>query len=171
MARRVKLINNPSDLVPLLQIFTSREHKQVFDKLFEEWMTETELDNVVKGKSKESLGVLRGGGLIESRWRTPKPSEKPVEEYHSSYSNVMANFQCSLDDLGNLIMISFMSDAEVQEIASKIVEAVKAGNNNMVDLSRVLKMKQALIRGIAKRDSSIVASGQRVKVVDTTSEH
>ena len=83
----------------------------------------------------------------------------------------MANFQCSLDDLGNLIMISFMSDAEVQEIASKIVEAVKAGNNNMVDLSRVLKMKQALIRGIAKRDSSIVASGQRVKVVDTTSEH
>ena len=41
--KRTRIINDPSDLVPLLQAFGSDVHKKVFDELSRDWHTEREL--------------------------------------------------------------------------------------------------------------------------------
>jgi predicted DNA-binding ArsR family transcriptional regulator len=41
--KRTRIINDPSDLVPLLQAFGSEIHKRVFDELSRDWRTEREL--------------------------------------------------------------------------------------------------------------------------------
>ena len=45
--KRTRIINDPSDLVPLLQAFGSDVHKKIFDELSREWRTERELSEIV----------------------------------------------------------------------------------------------------------------------------
>ena len=49
--KRTRIINDPSDLVPLLQAFGSEVRKKVFDELCKGWHTERELVEAVGDKS------------------------------------------------------------------------------------------------------------------------
>ncbi|MEI7828074.1 MAG: ArsR family transcriptional regulator, partial [Euryarchaeota archaeon] len=40
MNNRTRIVNDPADLVPLLQVFKSDSHKRVFSSLLNGWRTE-----------------------------------------------------------------------------------------------------------------------------------
>ncbi len=165
MGKRIRLINDPSDLVPLLRTFGSRTHKGIFEKLSKEWLTRDDLED---GHTdvKTSLIILKKSGLIESRWRMPEPGHTPDKEYHISYSKAQANFQCSIEDLSDLIMISFKNDDSIYEFIEAIEDEVKSGNQSMTGLSRALDKNPMYIRGAAKRSLNLSVKGQRIEYVE-----
>jgi predicted DNA-binding ArsR family transcriptional regulator len=165
MGKRTKLINDPSDLVLLLRTFGSNTHKEVFDELSDGWVTEQELSERIGADVKQSLEILRKSGLIESQWRMPEPGKTPDKEYTTTYSKLHANFQCSVKDISDLIMITFKSDAEISEMVDAIEEEVTKGNRSMVGLSRALDMSSALIRGVARRSCRLAVKGQRLELI------
>ncbi len=167
VGKRTKLVNDPSDLVPLLRTFGSSIHKSVFDELSEGWMTEQELAERIGADIKPSLVILRKSGLIESQWRMPEPGKIPDKEYTVSYSKLHANFQCSLKDISDLIMITFKSDGELADMIESIEEEVSKGNRSMAGLSRVFDLSSTFIRGIARRSDKLVVKGQRLELVKT----
>jgi len=169
MGKRTKLINDPSDLVPLLRTFGSTTHKNVFDKLSDGWLTEQELAECTGTDVKMSLEILRKSGLIESQWRMPEPGKTPDKEYTVSYSKIHANFQCSVKDMSDLIMITFKSDGELADMIESIEEEVSRGNRSMAGLSRVFDMSSTFIRGIARRSDKLVVKGQRLELEKTAS--
>lgn len=165
MVRRTKVINDPAELVPLLQTFGSEKHTRVFYEIFSDWRTEKELQDIIGRKDiTKSLEILRNCGLLESRWRMPEPSKTPEKEHYSSYSKIRSNFQCSMEDLGGLIEIAFMDEKEIREIVDKIVEEVSKGTTSMVNLSRIMKQNPAFLRGVAKRSDKVTVKGQRVEL-------
>ena len=164
MGKRTKLMNDPSDLVPLLRTFGSVIHKEVFDRLADGWMTEQELVDAVGADVKPSLETLRKSGLIESQWRMPEPGKTPDKEYAVSYSKIHANFQCSIKDLSDLIMITFKSDGELADLIEAIEREVEAGNRSMTGLSRSFGMSSTYIRGVARRSRKLVVKGQRLEL-------
>lgn len=164
MGKRIRLINDPSDLVPLLRTFGSRTHKSVFDDLSNEWMTKDELEKD-HPDVKTSLVILKKSGLIESRWRMPEPGKTPDKEYHISYSKAQANFQCSIEDLSDLIMMTFKTDDSIYEFIETIENEVKSGNQSMTGLSRTLDKNPMYIRGAAKRSLNLSVKGQRIEYV------
>ena len=164
MGKRIRLINDPSDLVPLLRTFGSRTHKSVFDELSNEWMTKEELE-VNHSDVKTSLVILKKSGLIESRWRMPEPGKTPDKEYHISYTKAQANFQCSIEDLSDLIMLTFKNDDSIYEFIESIENEVKSGNQSMTGLSRTLDKNPMYIRGAAKRSLNLSVKGQRIEYV------
>jgi len=164
MGKRTKLVNDPSDLVLLLRTFGSDTHKQVFDKLSEGWMTATELKGAIGADVEKSIEILRKSGLIESQWRMPEPGKTPDKEYTTSYSKIHANFQCSLKDLSDLIMITFKSDGELADTIEAIETEVEKGNRSMAGLSRSLDLSSAFIRGVARRSRKLVVKGQRLEL-------
>lgn len=166
MGKRTKLVNDPSDLVLLLRTFGSGVHKEVFDKLCEGWYTEEELADAASADIKSSIEMLRKGGLIESQWRMPEPGKTPDKEYTTSYSKLHANFQCSLKDLSDLIMITFKSDSELADMIAAIEKEVEGGNRSMAGLSRALDMSAAFIRGVARRSHRLIVKGQRLELAD-----
>src|SRR5665648_29550 len=166
MGKRIRLINDPSDLVPLLRTFGSRTHKSVFDDLSNEWMTKEELE-VNHSDVMTSLIILKKSGLIESRWRMPEPGNTPDKEYHISYSKAQANFQCTIEDLSDLIMMSFKNDDSIYEFIESIENEVKNGNQSMAGLSRVLDKNPMYIRGAAKRSLNLSVKGQRIEYAGT----
>ncbi|MCR3884043.1 ArsR family transcriptional regulator [Methanotrichaceae archaeon M04Ac] len=166
MGKRTRIINDPSDLVPLLLAFGSEVHKRVFEELCSDWRTEKDLVGLLGDERgvQRSLVLLKKSGLIETKWKMPKPGESPEKEYHSSYSRVQANFVCSLEDLSELIYLTSMSDDEIREGTERIEELVAKGNTSLSNLSRELDLSQAFIRGSAKRAERLAVRGQRIEL-------
>ena len=88
MGKRTRIINDPSDLVPLLRTFGSDTHKKVFDILLADWYTEDELEKQLSIEVDESLNILKKCGLVESKWRMPEPGNNlkknsihPIQRY------------------------------------------------------------------------------------------
>ncbi|MCZ7362174.1 MAG: ArsR family transcriptional regulator [Candidatus Methanoperedens sp.] len=164
MGKRTRIINEPSDVVPLLRAFGSETHKKVFDYLQKDWKTEDEIEQDLGLKVSDSLDVLKKSGLVESKWRMPQPGKKPEKEYHSSYSRVQVNFQCSIEDLADLIMITFKNDNEIRKYLDVIEKEVVAGNQSMNGLQRVIDRSIMFIRGVARRSAILTVKGQRIEL-------
>ncbi|MCE8422328.1 MAG: ArsR family transcriptional regulator [Candidatus Methanoperedens sp.] len=170
MGKRTRIINEPSDLVPLLRAFGSDTHKKVFDVLQKDWKTEDDIEKEVGFNGGDSLGILKKSGLIESKWRMPQPGKKPDKEYHSSYSRVHVNFQCTVEDLSDLIMITFKNDSEIRNYLDTIEREVTGGNQSMNGLQRVVDKSIMFIRGIARRSSILTVKGQRIELVGESND-
>lgn len=168
MGKRTRIVNEPSDLVPLLRAFGSDSHKKVFDCLQKDWKTEAEIEKEAGMKVNESLDLLKKSGLVESKWRMPEAGKKPEKEYHSSYSRVHLNFQCSVEDISDLIMITFKSDSEIKNYVDMIEKEVIEGNQSMNGLQRVVDKSIMFIRGVARRSSILAVKGQRIELAGET---
>ena len=168
MGKRTRIINEPSDIVPLLRAFGSATHKKVFDSLQNDWKTEEEIDREVGFKSRESIDTLKKSGFIESKWRMPQPGKTPEKEYHSSYSRVQVNFQCTVEDLSDMIMVTFKNDNEIRKYLDLIEKEVKAGNQSMNGLQRVADKSIMFIRAVARRSPILTVKGQRIEIFGET---
>ncbi|MCS3924297.1 ArsR family transcriptional regulator [Methanosalsum natronophilum] len=164
MGKRTRIINDPSELVPLLRTFGSRTNKNVFDALSTKWMTEEELNEYLGKDSSNSILLLKKSGLIESQWKMPEPGKKPSMEYHTSYSKVQTNFQCSFEDLSDIIMLAFKPYEEVSEAVEELEKLVSEGNQSMSNLTRILNRSPLYIRAVARRSPKIAVMGQRLKI-------
>jgi len=96
MNNRTRIVNDPADLVPLLRVFKSDAHKKVFSSLLNGWRTEDELREMLQEDIYYSLDMLQRTGLVETKWRMPEQGNTPQIEYHTSYSKLRADFQCSI---------------------------------------------------------------------------
>ena len=163
--KRTKIINDPADLVPLLQVFNSKLHSQVFNEISAGWKTEAELQEVTGKDVSKSLDALKQGGLIESRWRMPEPGESPVLEYRTSYNEVRANFQCTMKELSELIMIAFSMDESLRKMAEQMEKEIEGGNASLVNLSRIFERSPTFLKGVAKRSRNLVVKGQRLEIL------
>ncbi len=164
MGKRTRIVNEPSDLVPLLRAFGSDSHKKIFDSLQKDWKTDEEIEKEVGFGATESLDLLKKSGLVESKWRMPGAGKTPEKEYHSSYSRVHLNFQCSVEDISDLIMITFRSDSEIRTYVDMIEKEVVNGNQSMNGLQRVVDKSIMFIRGVARRSSILAVKGQRIEL-------
>ena len=165
MVRRMKIINDPSDLVPILQIFSSNTYKRVYEELSKGWKTIEELRSAVNGDVENALKILKKGGLVETQWRMPKnPGESPIKEYRTTYSIVNANFQCSMKHINELLEVAFMSEDRIEEYTSRIMEELKKGNTSLAHIGRALDLDPVFIKGVAKRSLKLNVKGARVEL-------
>ncbi|MEM3085729.1 MAG: ArsR family transcriptional regulator [Halobacteria archaeon] len=161
--RRTRIVNDPSDLVPLLQSFGSQRHRKLFELLASGWKSEEELEKTAGPEFKRSLEVLRRGGLLESKWRPPENGRTPDREYHSSYATIRANFQCSLEDVADLVQVMLLREEEVEQMAAKVLGEIKEGPKSLSTVCRDLGMNPTFIKGLAHRSSRFVIKGHRVE--------
>ncbi len=166
--KRTRIINDPSDLVPLLQAFGSEVHKKVFDELCKGWHTESELIQAVGDKSTvhRSVALLRKSGLIETKWRAPEPGGSPEKEYHSTYSRIQASFGASMEDISEIIRLTFMSEDDLRDVIESLHKQVMSGNNSLSNLSREMNLSQIFLKGVAKRAENLAVRGQRIELYD-----
>ncbi len=161
MTGHVRIVNDPVELVPLFVVFNNPLYKKILDMLSKNWMTKTEIRDVVGEDSiRECLLLLKKGNLIEEKWRMPEPGQKPEKEYKAAYSKFRANFQCNFTDLTDLISISFTEDEEIKLKSESVEDELAKGNNSIGDIARKFGVTPMYIKGIAKRIPHLDIKGQ-----------
>lgn len=171
MTGHIRIVNDPIDLVPLLITFNNPDYKEIYERLSKDWMTELELaDGIEEETVAGCLALLRKGNLIEEQWRMPKPGEKPQKEFKTTYSRFRANFQCTMDDLGDLIHASVSTDEKLRETVDSIEKEVRDGNRSLNDLARCHNLSPVFIKGLAKRLPNLDVKGQGLVFIEKPGE-
>lgn len=171
MTGHIRIVNDPLDLVPLLITFNNSEFKNIYTQLSKNWMTEEELSGEYNdGKVKDCIAILKKGNLVEEQWRMPKPGEKPSKEYKTTYSKFRANFQCTMEDLGDIINVSISADESLRNLVDDIEKDVRAGNSSVNDLARKYSVSPVFVKGLAKRLPILDVKGQGLVFVENKGE-
>jgi predicted DNA-binding ArsR family transcriptional regulator len=97
----------------------------------------------------------------------PEPGKTPEKEYRTSYSKVQTNFQCSFEDMSDIIMLTFMPYEEVKDAIEELEQLVEQGNDSMSSLTRALNKSPLYIRAVARRSDKLSVMGQRLKFLQS----
>ncbi len=162
-----RIVNDPLELVPLIVTFNNSKFKRAYDLLTKQWMTEEEICAEIGTECvAECLGLLMKGNLIEEQWRMPQPGERPSKEYKTTYSRFRAGFQCSMEDLGDILYISTSTDEELRGMVDNLEQDVRSGVTSYNDLARKYKVSPVYIKGLAKRMPNLDVKGQGLVLLD-----
>ncbi len=163
--RRVKLVNDVVDLVPILHMFSTTTYKNVYSALLDNWYTLSELREMFGEGVEEALKILKSAGMLEMRWRMPKdPAGKPEKEYHVNYTHINASFYLSLIELNKVLEVIFMPEDEFEELVKKVIEEIKAGRTSVQYISKDLNIEPIVVRAIAKRSLKLNLKGNIVEI-------
>jgi len=163
--RRVKLVNDVVELVPILYMFSTTTYKNVYSALLDGWYTLNELKERFGEGVEEALRILKSAGMLEVRWRMPKdPAGKPEKEYHVTYTHLNASFYVSLIELNKVLEVIFMPEDEFEEVVKKVIDEIKAGRMSVQHISRDLKLEPIVVRAIAKRSLKLNLKGNIVEI-------
>lgn len=162
----MRIVNDPVELVPLFVVFNNTHYKKILELLDKNWMTRTELSDVVGTEYvRDGLLLLRKGNLIEEKWRMPEPGKKPEKEYKANYCKVRANFQCNFSDLGDLLSIAFTNGDDLRMKGDSVEAEISRGNTSISDIARKFGVSPMFIKGIAKRIPHLDVKGQGLVVL------
>ncbi|WP_324475013.1 ArsR family transcriptional regulator [Methanospirillum sp.] len=163
----MRIVNDPVELVPLFVVFNNTHYKKILELLDKNWMTRTELCDVVGTEYvRDGLLLLRKGNLIEEKWRMPEPGKKPEKEYKANYCKFRANFQCNFSDLGDLLSIAFTNQDDLRMKGDSVEAEISRGNTSISDIARKFGVSPMFIKGIAKRIPHLDVKGQGLVVLD-----
>lgn len=165
MGGRTKVVDDASELVPLLRTFGSPTHKKVFDALTTGWHVVEELSELTEEPVEvveRSLAMLRRCGLVDSQWRMVPGATRPEKEYTCIYTKVYMNFRCSTDELAELIRLTFASSGELQSEVDVLIAELESGNKSLTNLSRIMGKSPMYIKGLARRTDGLMVKGQRI---------
>jgi len=163
--KRTRVINDPSDLVPLIEVFSNNDHRQVYKLLSNNWYTKDELDQKIDRDARKSLDALRRGGLLESKWRMPEPGDSPQMEFQTSFTSIRSGFQCSITDFAEVVESALSKDESIREEAERLEDEVLKGNNSLINLARIMDTNPNQLKCIAKRYGRLTVKGQRLEVL------
>ncbi len=168
MTGHIKILNDPVELVPLLITFNNAQYKKIYELLNKSWLTEEELSAQVSDEEcvGECLKILKKGNLIEEQWRMPEPGQKPAKEFRTTYSKFRANFQCSMNDIGDLLYIAISNDESLRSVVDTLEQEINAGNTSIGDLSRKYGVSPIFVKGLAKRIPHLDVKGQGMVLLD-----
>lgn len=166
MPQRTRIINDPAELVPLFQAFSSEENMEIFREISGGWVTEEELEDSFGDDFRSSVKLFRSAGLVKSNWA--RGENGPVKEYTTSYSDFRANFDCSIEDIAELVTISLENEAVLDNRESLIREYLREndGRIRIDDLSGDLSISSIGVRAIVKRSEDLRFHGNKVELLE-----
>ena len=90
--------------------------------------------------------------------------------YRISYSNVQVNFQCSFEDLSDIILLSLKSNEDINIELKNLEKLVYSGMTSISKLTRELNLKPLYIFALSRRSEKLSVMGQRLKIIEHKEE-
>jgi predicted DNA-binding ArsR family transcriptional regulator len=160
---RIKVINDVSDLVPILRAVDSTVKQKLVQRLGESWLT---LEDVLQEFGKEgerALAFFEKLRLIDTRWVAREGRRQPDKSYHFYYSTINISTTSPLGEISEVLAIAMMSPKEYAKLEQKIHDAVGPEGRFFSDVAEELGMSPTRLKGLVKRSEKLEYRGHRIE--------
>lgn len=160
---RIKVVNDMSELVPVLRAVDTPVKLKLVQRLAEAWLT---ADDVLREFGKEgvkALSFFEKLKLIDTRWVAREGRKQPDKSYHFYYSTININTTAPLAEVSEILSIASMDDKEYQKLEQKIFDSVGDTGRFFSDVAEELGMSPTRLKGLVKRSDKLEYRGHRIE--------
>ena len=160
--KRVKLINDPAELVALFRAVDSDERRNVLSTLAEGWTMISTLVEKYGAGAHDAIIYFEKFKLVESRWEVNNETGRPEKGYRTFYNAFQISTSLTFDEAQELLTVVLMTEKEFKSLESKIVELIGSEGTFANDVSRDLEVTSLTLKGLVRRSVKFDFKGHNI---------
>jgi len=161
---RIKVINEPSELVPMLRAVDTHVKRDVLKEVTLEWRTAKEIEAKFGPEGKDAIIFFEKMKLVESRWLSTGGAA-PEKSYHTYYTSFHINAQWPVYEISDVLAAAMMAEDEFLEIEGKIVDEVGKAGRFSGDIAESLGLTSTMLRSLVRRSVKLDYRGHRIEMI------
>ncbi len=161
---RIKVINEPSELVPMLRAVDTPVKRDVLKEVTLEWRTAKEIEQKFGEEGKDALKFFEKMKLVETRWQSTSGSY-PEKAYHTYYTSFHVNASWPVYEISDVLAAAMMPEDEFVDLEKRIFKEVGNEGRFAGDVAEKLGMTSTLLRSLVKRSARLDYRGHRIERV------
>ena len=162
--RRIKVVSESTDLVPILRAFDSDVKRDLFQKLIENWMTAAQIEKEFGEPGLHALNLFEKTKLVETRWESVEG--KTEKAYHSYYTAFHINTSCSVQEITEILSIASMPEDRFDKIDQELAGVVGKDGFSARAIAEKFNMPLIRLKALLKRSPRLEFKGHLVKRIE-----
>ena len=160
---RIKVINEPSELVPMLRSVDTPVKRDVLKEVTLEWRTADEIEKKYGPEGKEAIIFFDKMKLVESRWLSSNGSY-PEKSFHTYYTSFHINAQWPVYEISDVLAAAMMSEKEYAAIEERILNEVGTDGKFSGDVAEALNLTSTMLKSLVRRSVKMDYHGHRIEL-------
>lgn len=162
--RRIKVVSEPTDLVPVLRAFDSDVKRDVFRKLVDNWCTSTSIEQEYGPDGTDALHFFEKTKLVEARWEAV--GGKTEKAFRSYYTAFQINVSCSSQEIAEILNVAAMPESRFHSVEQEVLAMVGSEGFSARAITEKLGLPLIRLRSILKRSSKVELRGHLVRKLE-----
>lgn len=161
---RTKVINDSTDLIPLLRAFDSKVKKEVYSELLTDWKPLSEIIEKYGKEGADAVEYFDKMKLVESKWTTPEEGidGKPQKKYRSYYSSFSINISCPVNEISEIFSVATLNKKEFEELEKKIYDFIGEEGKFGSMVAETFNLSNLALKGLVKRSNKFCYKGLKL---------
>jgi predicted DNA-binding ArsR family transcriptional regulator len=159
---RIKVINEPSELVPMLRAVDTKVKRDVLKEVTLEWRTSKEIEQKYGDEGKEAIKFFEKMKLVETKWQSTG-GNYPEKSFHTYYNSFHINASWPVYEISDVLSVAMMDKDEFNDLEKKIITAVGAEGKFSGDVAEKLGITQTMLKSLVKRSIKLDFRGHRIE--------
>lgn len=160
---RIKVVNDISELVPVLRAVDTPVKLKLVQRLAESWLTEEDIEREFGKEGLKALAFFEKLRLIDTRWVAREGKRTPTKSYHFYYSTININTTAPLSEVSEILSIASMNDKEFTKYEQQIYDAVGESGRFFSDVAEELGISPTRLKGLVNRSDKLEYRGHRIE--------
>ncbi|MCQ2085959.1 MAG: ArsR family transcriptional regulator [archaeon] len=160
---RIKVVNEPSELVPMLRSVDTAVKRDVLKEVTLEWRTADEIEEKYGPEGRDAILFFEKIKLVESRW-TSSNGNYPEKSFHTYYTSFQINAQWPVYEISDVLAAAMMNEEEYVRIEKQILEKVGSTGRFSGDVAEELGLTSTMLKSLVRRSVKMDFRGHRIEV-------
>jgi predicted DNA-binding ArsR family transcriptional regulator len=165
---RTKVVNDSTDLIPIMRAFDDKIKKEIFKEIQTEWKPKSEIEEKYGKNGAEALEFFDKMKLVETKWTTPEEgiSGKPQKKYRSYYSAFNINISCPVNEISEIFTIASLNNEEFEKLEREIYDFL--GNDGKFGnlVAENFGLSNLALKSLVKRSNKFCYKGLKLSQKD-----
>jgi len=164
LMNRIKVINEPSELVPMLRSVDTPVKRDVLKEVTLEWRTADEIERKFGPEGRDAIVFFEKMKLVETRWLSVNGGY-PEKSYHTYYTSFNINAQWPVYEISDVLAAAMMDEEEYGEIEGRILTEVGKGGRFSGDVAEALGLSSTMLKSLVRRSVKMDYRGHRIELI------
>ena len=162
--RRIKVVSESTDFVPILRAFDTDAKRDLFQRLIDTWMTAPQIEKEFGATGLHALSLFEKTKLVETKWESVEG--KTEKAYHSYYTAFHINTSASVQEIAEILAVASMEESAYDKIDQELASSVGPEGFSARAIAEKYNMPLIRLKALLKRSSRLEFKGHVVKKID-----